>query len=126
LTEQRPERLFPFRGDPIDGRSLLVQLTPNREWSIPSQRKYVSSRLGKDESGSRVKAAFQELIASDVEFVDSHHQRKEQRDGGKPTKLADVYGSRWLTAGLGSVLLLWGSRDEARAVLEQWREGPRP
>ena len=54
--------------------------------------------------------ARQEMIASGMEPVELHHQRKEQRGNaaGKPKKLADVYGSRWITAGAGSVVLLWG------------------
>ena len=33
---------------------------------------------------------------------------QRENGGAKPKRLADVYGSRWLTAGMGSVLLLWG------------------
>jgi hypothetical protein len=29
-------RLFPFRGGPLDGRSLPVPVTNNPEWSIPT------------------------------------------------------------------------------------------
>lgn len=70
--------------------------------------KDISPDLVKDETGSRLSIAFQELVASDYELIVLHHQRKEQREGGKPRRLADVYGSRWLTAGMGSVGLLWG------------------
>jgi replicative DNA helicase len=70
--------------------------------------KDVALDLSKDETGSRVNLAFQELIASGIELCVLHHQRKEQQGVGKPKRLADVYGSRWLTAGMGSVVLLWG------------------
>jgi replicative DNA helicase len=69
--------------------------------------KDVALDLVKDDVGSRVNAAFQELIAREVELCIAHHQRKAQ-DARKPKTLADVYGSRWLTAGMGSVLLIWG------------------
>jgi hypothetical protein len=36
-----------------------------------------------------------------------HHQRKGQ-NGTKPKTLEDVFGSTWITAGAGSVLLRWG------------------
>ncbi len=64
--------------------------------------------LGKDETGSRLNHALQLALAAGVEVVALHHQRKAQQGGGKPTKLPDVYGSTWITAGVGSVLLLWG------------------
>jgi replicative DNA helicase len=65
--------------------------------------------LSKDEVGSAINRAFQELSASGIEHVALHHQRKEQQGAGRsPKSLADVYGSRWLTAGMGSVVLLWG------------------
>lgn len=70
--------------------------------------KDIAPDLSKDEVGSRVNIAFQEVIASGYELLALHHQRKEQRGQGAPRRLSDVYGSRWLTAGMGSVLLLWG------------------
>lgn len=70
--------------------------------------KDVQPDLSKDDVGSRVNIAFQELVASGRELLTMYHQRKEGNDGRKPKRLADVYGSRWLTAGMGSVLLLWG------------------
>jgi replicative DNA helicase len=72
--------------------------------------KDVAVDLIKDEVGSRVNQAVQELLADGVEVCLLHHQRKQQAASGspKPTRLADVYGSRWLTAGMGSVVLLWG------------------
>lgn len=69
----------------------------------------MQAELVKDEIGSWVNIAQQELIASGRQLLALHHQRKEQGGGAaKPRRLADVYGSRWLTAGMGSVLLLWG------------------
>lgn len=70
--------------------------------------KDVALDLSKDEVGSRVNLALQELIARGIDTCVLHHQRKEGSDGKKPKRLADVYGSRWLTAGMGSVALIWG------------------
>lgn len=42
------------------------------------------------------------------DFLTLHHQRKGTTENSKPNKLNDVYGSGWLTAGQGSVVLLWG------------------
>jgi replicative DNA helicase len=32
--------------------------------------------------------------------------------GGKPKNLGDVFGSRWLTAGMGSVFMLWAEAGD--------------
>lgn len=78
--------------------------------------KDVALDLSKDETGGRVNAALQETLAYGIEVVVSHHQRKAQANNKKPTTLSDVYGSTWITAGVGSVLLLWG--DAGDAVVE--------
>jgi hypothetical protein len=70
--------------------------------------KDLAPKLSEDETGSKLNMARQELLARGLQMVEGHHQRKEQRGQGAPKTLADVYGSRWLTAGAGSVLLLWG------------------
>jgi replicative DNA helicase len=84
--------------------------------------KDVATDLTKDEVGSRVNVAFQTVIAGGVELCVSHHQRKEGRDSGKPKRLADVYGSRWLTAGMGSVLLLWGEPGDLVVELRHLKQ----
>jgi AAA domain-containing protein len=88
----------------------LVQLAGQLEASdvVIDSLKDVQPDLVKDEIGSRVNIAFQELIASDRELLVLHHQRKQMNAAAKPKAIADVYGSRWLTAGTGSVLLVWG------------------
>jgi replicative DNA helicase len=74
--------------------------------------KDVALDLVTDETGSRVNSAIQRAIASEIEVCLLHHPRKEQAVGPKPKKLPDVYGSRWLTAGMGSVVLLWGDAGD--------------
>jgi replicative DNA helicase len=70
--------------------------------------KDLAPELSKDETGSAVNRAFQEATASGLELCVLHHQRKQQPGAPPPKRLSDVYGSRWLTAGMGSVLCLWG------------------
>jgi len=109
------ERLVVWRG-PLpfslaDNPRGLVHLAEQHSATdvVIDSLKDVQPDLVKDEIGSRVNIAFQELIASGRELLVLHHQRKEANNGGtKPRRLADVYGSRWLTAGMGSVPLLWG------------------
>lgn len=78
--------------------------------------KDVALRLSDDETGGAVNRALQLLCAAGVEVLVLHHQRKAQATNQKPKSLADVYGSAWLTAGAGSVLLLWG--DPGDAIVE--------
>jgi replicative DNA helicase len=109
------ERLAVWRGplpfDITQTPGALTQLAHENACTdvVIDSLKDITFDLSKDETGSRVNVAFQHVIAAGVELCILHHQRKEGRDGtGKPKKLADVYGSRWLTAGMGSVLCLWG------------------
>lgn len=61
-----------------------------------------------DETGGGWNTARQAVLREGIEMVELHHQRKANGDNKKPAKLDDVYGSTWLTAGAGSVMLLWG------------------
>jgi hypothetical protein len=70
--------------------------------------KDIASPLSSDEVGAAVNRALGGLIARRIEVVASHHQRKATAENRRPTRLSDVYGSTWITAGSGSVILLWG------------------
>jgi replicative DNA helicase len=84
--------------------------------------KDVAVDLSKDEVGSRVNRAFQEVIAADIELAVVHHQRKDGSNGAKPKTLTDVYGSRWITAGMGSVILLWGNPGDLVVELNHLKQ----
>lgn len=75
--------------------------------------KDVAGNLSDEEAGCAVNAALQITCLAGVEVLALHHQRKRQQGAGKPKSLDDVYGSVWLTAGAGSVLLLWGEAGDA-------------
>jgi replicative DNA helicase len=84
--------------------------------------KDVALDLVKDDVGARVNHALQLALADGIEVVALHHQRKHGRDGQRPTRLADVYGSAWITAGAGSVILLWGQPGDAYVELTQLKQ----
>lgn len=65
-----------------------------------------------DEQAIALNQALQHLIAAGVEVVLLHHGRKAQAGNPTPKTLDDVYGSRWLTAGMGSVVALWGRASD--------------
>jgi replicative DNA helicase len=109
------ERLIVHRGpppfdivkDPVWTLTNWVQDHDASDLIIDSL-KDLAPKLSEDETGGIVNRAFQEATATGLELVALHHQRKQQQGGGAPKRLADVYGSRWLTAGMGSVVCLWG------------------
>jgi len=74
--------------------------------------KDMAAPLSSDEVGSAINRAIGGLIAAGIEFVGSHHQRKATSENKKPRSLDDVYGSTWITAGAGSVLLAWGEAGD--------------
>jgi 5S rRNA maturation endonuclease (ribonuclease M5) len=73
--------------------------------------KDVAVGLTDDEVGSGLNMAMQTAVAEGIQVGGNHHQRKG-RDGKKPDTLEDVYGSTWITAGCGSVVLLWGNAGD--------------
>lgn len=84
--------------------------------------KDVAVKLADDEAGARVNLAIQSAIADGLEVVVGHHQRKASTDNKKPAKLDDVYGSTWITSGLGSVLLLWGEPGDVIVELSHLKQ----
>lgn len=68
--------------------------------------------LTEDEIGAGYNRARQKALAAGIQVLELHHVVKRGPNGAKPNTLADVYGSGWLTAGAGSVLLLWGSAGD--------------
>ena len=108
------ERLTVWRGPvPFDVTGEPDRLRALAGWAdagivVVDSLKDLSPTLEKPETGAAVNAALQGCVADGVDVVVLHHQRKASGDNRRPTKLADLYGSAWLAAGAGSVLLLWG------------------
>lgn len=75
---------------------------------IVDSLKDVTSGLTDDDIGAGINRAFQLVLTDNIDLGISHHQRKSGSLGSKPKNLEDVYGSAFITAGAGSVILLWG------------------
>lgn len=83
-----------------------------------------------EKSAGRYNSARQSALAAGVEWIELHHNRKANGTNKAPNTLEDVYGSRWLTAGAGSVISLWQdepgspviSLSHLRASGEKWRD----
>ncbi|MGY1719285.1 AAA family ATPase [Blastococcus sp. SYSU DS0552] len=74
--------------------------------------------ISKDEVGSALNIAWQEVIARDTELLLLHHQRKAAQGEKRLNALDDVYGSTWLTSGLGSVFALDGEPGSPTVTLK--------
>lgn len=122
------ERLTVWRGPvPFDVTHEPHRLKALCEWAgagilVVDSLKDLSPTLEKPETGSAVNQAMQACVADGIDVIALHHQRKASGDNRKPSKLADVYGSTWLTAGAGSVLLLWGDAGDPVVELSHLKQ----
>jgi replicative DNA helicase len=78
-------------------------------------------KITDDEVGGNLNRAIQYVLRDGIDVVGLHHQRKGQ-GGTKPTSLEDVYGSTWITAGAGSVVLLWGAAGDPIVELRHLKQ----
>ena len=74
-------------------------------------------KLSDDETGNTVNRMMQATLAAGIDWLGLHHPRKSQAQNKKPDSLDDVYGSTWLTSGLGSVVGLW-SKEAGEDLVE--------
>ena len=84
--------------------------------------KDVAMKLSDEDTGMAIHKASQFCVEAGIEVLSLHHPRKAQAENKKPKTLADVYGSRWLTAGCGSVLLVWGDAGDAVVAVEHLKQ----
>jgi replicative DNA helicase len=88
--------------------------------------KDVAVELSSDAVGSAVNMTFQNVVAEGIELLVLHWQRKAQTGNKEPKTLDDVYGSAWITAGCGSVLLLWGEPGDPVVELKHLKQPSEP
>lgn len=92
---------------------------------IVDSLKDVALKISDDETGAGVNRAMQHAVAEGIEVCALHHQRKGQ-GGAKPRTLEDVYGSTWITAGAGSVIILWGTAGSPIVELTHLKQPAAP
>lgn len=85
---------------------------------IVDSLKDMATGLSDDAVGAAVNRARQRVLNTGREMLELHHQRKAQQGGGKPKTLSDVYGSTWIAAGAGSVVLVWADKDPTGADVD--------
>jgi hypothetical protein len=69
-------------------------------------------KLTDDENAASYHRARGIAVTAGVQVLELHHMTKRNADGKAPDSLADVYGSAWLTAGVGSLLVLSGDAGD--------------
>jgi hypothetical protein len=87
---------------------LLLQLCDGADTVVVDSLKDAAIGLTDDEVGAGWNRARQLAVAAGVQVLELHHLVKRGANGKDPDTLADVYGSAWLTAGAGSVVVLLG------------------
>ncbi len=116
------ERLLVHRGllefDLVEDPRALAGWASSRGLSavVLDSLGHVVSAPSKDEVGSAIARAVGHVMDAGIELAILYHPRKATPENKKPTSLADVYGSRWITAMAGSVLSLWG--DPGDPIIE--------
>jgi replicative DNA helicase len=69
--------------------------------------------VSKDEVGAALNLAWQEVISRGTDLMLLHHGRKAGEGTRRTPELDSIYGSTWLTSGLGSVIILDGEPGAA-------------
>ncbi|GMA40200.1 AAA family ATPase [Mobilicoccus caccae] len=78
--------------------------------------------LSDDEVGAGYNRARQMVLAHGIDILELHHLVKRGANGSTPTALTDLYGSVWITAGAGSVVLLWGEAGDPLVELKHLKQ----
>jgi len=138
VTEQDREtltdRLVIWKGPPPadiaknTGMLLFLAEVANADTIVIDSLKDAALGLINDEVGAAVNRALQTVLVAGVDVVVLHHQTKRSGsgDGGKPVSLADVYGSAWITAGAGSVILIHGEAGDRTVELRHLKTPSEP
>ena len=120
------QRLHVWRGPPEHdlgrhpGSLLELCLSLDVDTVVIDALKDAVMRLSSEESGQGWNTAVQLCLMQGIQVCVLNHPTKHTgTDLTKPVSLDDVYGSGWITAGMGSVLSLWGERNSAFAELTQ-------
>lgn len=96
---------------------------PGVDTLVVDSVKDLAPGLSSDEVGAAINMAWQEVIARGIEMVALHHERKATSGtSSRGSSLDDVYGSTWLTAGLGSVVQVIGKRGEPQVTLHHLKQ----
>lgn len=105
----------------------LNELCPRAGWVVVDSLKDFAVGLSTDEVGAQVNKVWQSLSARGIDLLVLHHDRKTM---GSETRtnpsVSDIYGSRWLTAGMGSVLMYSGQPGDQDVTMHHVKQPLEP
>lgn len=86
---------------------MLMAQSQDADVIVIDSLKDVAPGLSSDEVGAAVNSAFQHVIAAGIDLLVLHHTRKGSKDSSA-SGINGVYGSTWLTSGMGSIVSIAG------------------
>lgn len=126
--DQVAERLTFWKGPPPQDLArypdLLTEMArqAGADTVVVDSLKDAAIGLSEDDVGASYNRARQTALAAGVQVLELHHLVKRGPNGARPSKLEDLYGSVWLTAGAGSVVLLWGAAGDPIVELSHLKQ----
>jgi replicative DNA helicase len=90
--------------------------------------KDVAIGIAKDDVGSAVNMALQELLAADIDVLALHHIRKADHAsaGKEPATIDELYGSSHIVNGAGSVISIWGAPGDPIVSFKHMKQPASP
>jgi replicative DNA helicase len=122
------ERFVVWQGPPLadfaQDQSMMTRMCKlvGANVVIVDSLKDVAIGLSEDSVGAGLNNSRQRALAEGIHVLELHHMTKHGPHGQAPTTLADVYGSAWITAGAGSVLLIWGEAGDTDVSIRQLKQ----
>lgn len=89
---------------------------------VADSYKDLAPGLSEDKPGSQLNLAMQEVLARGMQWLGLHHNRKPSADRTHDYTIADVYGSRWLVAGTGSIFIILGDAGDRTVELRHVKQ----
>jgi hypothetical protein len=134
-AEVLASRLVVWKGPPPKDIAKNPELLLKMTKAAGAHMVYVDSvkdaaiKLSDDEVGAGYNKARQLLLREGYQLAEAHHTTKRGPNNSPPTTVADIYGSTWITAGTGSIILMSGDPGDPivgfRHVRQPMREvGP--
>lgn len=127
-SETLQERLVFWEGPPpydlAQNVGLLTRMCEEAgaDTVVVDSLKDAALELTKDDVGSKWNRARQTALQAGIQCLELHHNVKRGADGHPPRSLADLYGSRWISAGAGSVVALHGDAGDLVVELRHLKQ----
>lgn len=116
----------PLPVNPLEQPNVLADwvesVVPDVSLVIVDSVKDLAPGVSDDKVGAALNSAWQELIARNIELLLLHHERKASQGSKRELRLDAVYGSTWLTSGLGSVIGLEGEPGDDLVTLHHLKQ----